>query len=130
MNVNKIITFNPIQSPLRVYIYRHGDYLRGGRCLLLGRASSGLTACIGSMGRSLLHEDEEDGGYEATEGGQMVPLQGLVLEKYEGECRENYEGDRFLYHLELGEGEVASVALEAVAVGRHHHQIFHQGYAP
>lgn len=80
--------------------------------------------------RLSLHKHEVHGGYQAGEGGEVVPLQRFAAEKYYGEeCKDN-QGDSFLYYFELHQRECASVADETYAVGRYHKAVFCQSYAP
>ena len=49
----------------------------------------------------LLHEDEVDGGDEAQEGGEVVPVELFAAEEYHSEEGEDDQGDGFLQHFEL-----------------------------
>ena len=79
---------------------------------------------------SSLHKHKVDGGDEAAEGGEMVPVQALALEEDVGDDGEDDERHALLYHFELHEGEGAAVGLEPDAVGRHLTTIFEEGDGP
>ena len=49
----------------------------------------------------LLQESEINSEDEASEGGDMIPAYGLIVEKEEGKDRKYDEGDDFLYDFEL-----------------------------
>lgn len=78
----------------------------------------------------LLHEDEVDGGNEADESSQMIPMQTLALEEDIGNDGEDDEGNTFLYHLELNQREWSAIVDKAHAVGRHLTAVFKEGYRP
>lgn len=78
----------------------------------------------------ILHEYEVHRGYQAQEGGEVVPVERLAFEEEDGEYCKYGQGYGFLYHFELWQGEVAAVVVEAEAVGRYHEAIFGKGYAP
>ena len=78
----------------------------------------------------LLHKDEVDGGNEADEGCQMIPMQTLALEEDIGNDGEDDKGNTFLYHLELNQREWSAIVDKAHAVGRHLTTVFKEGYRP
>ena len=60
----------------------------------------------------------------------MVPVELFALKHDAGKDGEDDEGDDFLYHLELHEGEGTSVAYESNLVGWHLHAVFEERYDP
>ena len=91
------------------------------------------------MGRTLmfrtgsslsLKEDEENRQHKATEGGQMVPVQGLALEKNGNNQSEDYQGHDLLDDLKLDKAERAAVSRETDTVRRNLGAIFEKSETP
>lgn len=78
----------------------------------------------------LFHEHEIDGGDEAEESGDVIPMHALPLE--EDTCNDGKDDERhaFLYHLQLHQRERTAVADEAEAVCRHLTAVFEESYRP
>ena len=95
-----------------------------------GNQHHGSAVCLLFPAFVLFQEDEKDGEDEAEECGEMVPLQGLVLEHEGDDDSEDGEGDDFLDDLQLHEGERAAVFDEAYPVGRHLGAVFEEGHSP
>ncbi len=79
---------------------------------------------------NLLQENEEDCHYEADEGGDVIPVQGLALEEYHHKDSKDRKGYNFLNDLELHQGERTSVYVRADAVRRDLQAIFKKCDAP
>ena len=60
-------------------------------------------------GVALFQEGEEDGEDEAEEGGDVVPVDGFALEDEGDDDGKDQQGDDFLDHFELDQGEGAAV---------------------
>lgn len=76
------------------------------------------------FGKILFEENEEDGQNQAEEGGYVIPMEGLALEKDGDNDSEDHERDSFLNHFKLHKAKRASVAREAETVGRNLGTIF------
>lgn len=77
-----------------------------------------------------LQENEENGGHEAAECSDMIPLYMFTLEDEKDDDGENSQRNDFLYHLELQKVERASVNLRAYPVRWDHKEIFEQSDTP
>ena len=80
--------------------------------------------------RRLFPEAEDDGGDEAEEGGEVVPVDGFALEDEGDDEGEDRQGDDLLNDFELHQGVGAAVDGGAHPVGRNHKDIFEKGQAP
>lgn len=60
----------------------------------------------------------------------MVPVQGLPLEHYGGDDREDNERNDFLNHFKLHQVERTAIAFEAKPVGRYLATVFCESYHP
>ena len=78
----------------------------------------------------LILEHEIDGGDEAEECCDVVPMQVLALEHEGDHYREDGKRDDFLHDLQLEERERTAVDGRAHAVGWHHEEILYQRHAP
>ena len=79
---------------------------------------------------NLFHENEINGGYQAEEGCEVIPVQALSLEENVGDDGEYDERHAFLYHLELDQGEGTAIVDESDAVGWHLATVFEEGDSP
>lgn len=75
-------------------------------------------------------EDEADGGDEADEGGDVVPVDLFAGEDEHGDDGEDCQRDGFLNHFQLEQREGAAVLLITHAVGGYHEYILNQCYSP
>ena len=82
------------------------------------------------MGLGLFHKHEVNSQYQADEGGDMVPVEGLASEYQYGKGGEYGQGDDFLDYLELDEVEWTAVVHKAYAVGGHLEGVLEEGDAP
>lgn len=78
----------------------------------------------------LLHEDQIDGGYEAKERSEMIPMQGLSGEENLCHDGEYYEAYDLLYDLELHEIERTAIVYESDSVSRYLAAVFEKRDAP
>ena len=77
-----------------------------------------------------IHENQIDGANDQQEGQQVIPMEILVLEHDIGDDAKYGQRYRFLYHLELYEGERTAITFEAQPVGRYLTTIFEEGDTP
>ena len=78
----------------------------------------------------LFHENEIDCQYEAGEGSQMVPMQGLVFKAYHREDCEDDERKHLLDNFELDQRKGAAVTHEPRTVGRNLTTVLGKGKQP
>lgn len=79
---------------------------------------------------SLFHEDEIDGGNQAKEGCEMIPMETLSAKADDGEDGKDTERDDLLHNLELHEGVWASVSGESDPVGGYLEAVFKECKPP
>jgi len=78
----------------------------------------------------LFFENKIDGPDQKGKPHQVVPPEGFCLKKHKGEGGKHHQGDYFLYHFQLDQGEGASIVFIAHTVGRDLKQVFKKGNAP
>src|ERR1700728_2248035 len=78
----------------------------------------------------LLFKDQVDGAYQQDEGGHVVPFEGNIFEKDQGENHENDEGDHFLDHFQLDKIKGSALFLESDPVSRNLEAVFKKSHPP
>ena len=86
---------------------------------------------LGRDGKSFLFQKHEENSHnQATEGDNMVPLNGLTLEDKRGDDCEHGQRNHFLNHLKLQKIEGAAVPLETNPVGRYRKTVLEESDSP
>ena len=75
-------------------------------------------------------EHKKHSQHHADKGGQMVPVQRLVLEDEGHDDGEDRQGNDLLDDFQLEQVKGSAVTDEANAVGGNHETVFKQGHAP